>query len=59
MSLLYKDKQTITCDISQEDGIVTIVFYSDGGKFGTYETLDELKLTPEMLLNVLQGRFDS
>ena len=60
MSLLYKPKeeQTLNCKIKQEDGKIVLDFYSDCGKFGTYEMLDGYKLTPERLLQILQDRDD-
>lgn len=57
MSLLYKPKeeQTTSCEIKQEDGKIVLDFYCDCGKFGTDEMLDGYKLTPERLLQILQG----
>jgi hypothetical protein len=56
MNLLYKttDEQVITCDINKDGEFLILNFYSDGGKFGTYETLDEFKLKPETLIQILQ-----
>lgn len=57
MSLLYKPKeeQTTTCEIKQEDGIIILDFYNDGGKFGIEECLDGYRLTPQRLLSILQS----
>ena len=57
MSLLYKNKkdQTLTCNTY---GKVHIDFWKDCGKFGTDEMLDQYKLTPERLLQILQDRDD-
>ncbi|PRP68128.1 hypothetical protein [Nonlabens agnitus] len=56
MSLLYKDPQNFkyTVDIEQNDGEVNMVFWSDSGKFGTDEIVDEYHFTPKELLEVLQ-----
>lgn len=62
MSLLYKDKKDITTFVEFKEGdienSVSINFYNDGGKFGTMESLDSFKLTPERLLQILQERED-
>lgn len=60
MSLLYKDKKDMTTfvDIENCNGVVDLLFSKDSGKFGTNETLDQYKLTPERLLQILQDRDD-
>ena len=60
MSLLYKKQkeQTLTCNTFWKDGKVHIDFWKDCGKFGTDEMLDQYKLTPERLLQILQDRDD-
>ena len=57
MSLLYKDPKDIkiSCDVSQVDGKIILNFSADCGKFGTDEMLDGFTLTPERLLEVMQG----
>lgn len=37
------------------NGIIKLTFTSNGGKFGTDELLDVIKMTPEQLLNILQA----
>tara|TARA_R100001463_G_scaffold85520_1_gene140472 strand:+ start:357 stop:536 length:180 start_codon:yes stop_codon:yes gene_type:complete len=45
----------ITCETTYtEDGTMYLEFYSDTGKFGTEELLDEYILSPEQLLDILQ-----
>lgn len=60
MSLLHKElsKQTVSCDIKQENGKVTIDFSSDCGIFGTDEMLCGFILTPERLMQILTERED-
>jgi hypothetical protein len=62
MSLLYKSKeeQTITFEVKtfSNDTLVVIDFYSDCGKFGTYEALSGYTLTAERLLQILSERKD-
>ena len=60
MSLLYKPKeeQTYSVDIEQKDGKVNMLFWSDCGKFGTDEIMDEHNLTVEELLQILQNSDD-
>lgn len=55
--LLYKPKeeQVVSVEIEQKDGKLFMTFYSDGGKFGTTETLDEYEITPKALLDILQA----
>ena len=38
------------------DGGVNLVFFTDGGKFGTHETLDEYDITASELLDLLQNK---
>jgi hypothetical protein len=40
------------------NGMIKLTFTSNGGKFGTDEILDIIKLTPEQLLNTLQANDD-
>ena len=58
MSLLYKDKEDIkiSVKIKQDENNVVMLFYCDGGKFGTHEMLDEIEITPKELLTILQER---
>jgi len=48
----------ITCEITQvrllDDEKIYLEFYTDTGKFGTHELLDDYKLTAEQLLDILQ-----
>ena len=47
----------ITCELSQcstIEGTFNLAFYTDTGKFGTEELLDDYDLTPEQLLDILQ-----
>ncbi|WP_168885658.1 hypothetical protein [Flammeovirga agarivorans] len=37
------------------NGMIKLTFTSNGGKFGTDELLDVIKMTPEQLLNILQA----
>jgi hypothetical protein len=55
MSLLYKDPKDLitTVDIRQENGEVVFDFFSDCGKHHTDEHIDEFRITPEMLLTLL------
>lgn len=57
MSLLYKKHEDLeyTVEITQEDGKVKMLFWDDGGKFGTHEILDEYEVTPLELLEILQA----
>ena len=41
------------------NGMIKLTFTSNGGKFGTDEILDIIKLTPEQLLNTLQANEDN
>lgn len=57
MSLLYKPKEEQTIEVRIEilkDKRVVLDFYSDCGKFGTYEALTGYVLTAERLLQILQ-----
>tara|TARA_R110000744_G_scaffold5086_1_gene17914 strand:- start:294 stop:494 length:201 start_codon:yes stop_codon:yes gene_type:complete len=60
MSLLYKPKkeQKTTCNTFLKDGKINLDFWKDCGKFGNDEMLDQYKLTPERLLQILQDRDD-
>ena len=46
----------ITCevDINDTGDCVELSFYTDTGKFGTEELLDDYDLTSEQLLDILQ-----
>tara|TARA_R100000152_G_C6695038_1_gene125770 strand:- start:18 stop:185 length:168 start_codon:yes stop_codon:yes gene_type:complete len=46
----------IICDVFFNDNTdkIHIEFYSDTGKFGTHELLDDYELTAEQLLDILQ-----
>lgn len=55
---MYNKESEITCDIAIQEGKIIMNFYSEGGKFGTEERLDEYKLTPKRLLEILQDRDD-
>ena len=59
--MLYtpKEKQTVEVEIKVlDDKRVVFDFYSDCGKFGTFEALAGFTLTPERLLQILQDRED-
>lgn len=60
MSLLYKplEEQTTEVEIKQENGIVSIEFWADCGKFGTHEPIAGWNLTPERLHEVLKNYED-
>lgn len=58
MSLLYEKDVTITVEVMQPNGLITLDFYSNGGKHGTHESLDGYILTPKRLLQILQERLD-
>ena len=53
---MYKDKKDMTTfvEIENYNGFVKLEFSKDCGKFGTEEILDFFKLTPELLLKILQ-----
>ena len=56
--MLYKPKgeQTISVDIKTlSDGIISLEFSADCGKFGTDEALAGYTLTPERLLEILRN----
>lgn len=54
-----KEKQTVEVEIKVlDDKRVVFDFYSDCGKFGTFEALAGFTLTPERLLKILQDRED-
>ncbi len=59
MSLLYKDKKDVkySVEVKQKGNKINLLFTADCGKFGTDEILDEYKLTPLSLLNILQKHF--
>ena len=45
----------ITCEISYDiDTMIHLAFYTDTGKFGTHELLDDYCMTSEALLDILQ-----
>ena len=48
----------ITCEVTQVnllyDNTIYLEFYSDTGRFGTEELLDDYELTTEQLLDILQ-----
>ena len=54
--MMSKNKKdtTTTAHINNVYGVLELRFFSDCGKFGTEEILDEYKLTPERLLQILQ-----
>lgn len=58
MSLLYKEQKDIIHSVEikhhKDSDKVHMLFYCDGGKFGTDEILDEYDLTPLELLEILQ-----
>jgi hypothetical protein len=57
MSLLYKAKEDQTVEVEivvQKDKTIVLDFYSDCGKFGTYEALNGYILSAERLLQILQ-----
>jgi len=61
MSLLYKNKEDQTIEaqiIINNDKTVLLDFYSDCGKFGTFESLAGYKLTAKRLLQILHDRDD-
>lgn len=54
-----KEKQTVEVEIKVlDDKRVVFDFYSDCGKFGTFEALAGFTLTPERLLQILGDRED-
>ena len=45
----------IYCEITYDiDTMIHLAFYTDTGKFGTEELLDDYELTSEQLLDILQ-----
>ncbi len=44
----------ITCEIDTYGQNLHLAFYTDTGKFGTHELLDDYDLTAEQLLDILQ-----
>jgi hypothetical protein len=56
MSLLYPNSYKVEVEITHIRGYekIRLRFYTNSGKFGTKETLDEYHLTPEELLKALQ-----
>ena len=58
MNLLYKDRKDIIYKVEikhhKDEGNVHLLFFSDCGKHGTDEILDEYDLTPLQLLKILQ-----
>jgi uncharacterized protein (DUF433 family) len=45
----------ITCEVTYGgDDEINLEFYTDTGKFGTEELLDDYELTAEQLLDILQ-----
>ncbi len=61
MSLLYKkpEDQTLTVNVFQIDGLVTIEFESDCGKHGTQEMLCSFEYAPDELLEILKAYEDA
>ena len=61
MSLLYKKTEDLvySAEIKErdDDGRIDIVFYSDCGKYGASEILDDFELTPKELLELLQKHY--
>jgi hypothetical protein len=61
MSFLYKKKEEQTIEVQigvSADKEISLDFYSDCGKFGTYESLAGYKLTAKRLLQILHDRDD-
>jgi hypothetical protein len=61
MSFLYKKKEEQTIEVQigiSSDKEISLDFYSDCGKFGTYEYLAGYKLTAKRLLQILHDRDD-
>ena len=50
----YSEKEEIVCEISRDDNKLLLEFYSNTGRFGTEELLDDYCLTSEQLLDILQ-----
>ena len=48
------EKEEITCEITHDDNKMLLEFYSNTGRFGTEELLDDYVLTSEQLLDILQ-----
>ena len=44
----------ITCEVTYDVDEINLEFYSDTGRFGTEELLDEYNLSAEQLLDILQ-----
>ena len=44
----------IYCEISKDDTMIHLAFFTDTGKFGTEELLDDYCMTSEALLDILQ-----
>ena len=57
--MIYKKKEDFKhkVEIKEEKGSdnFTISFYSDCGKFHTWECIDEVEMTPLELLNIIRG----
>jgi hypothetical protein len=61
MSLLYKKSEELEYSVeikTLDSGKINLLFWDDGGKFGTHEILDEFDLTPLELLEILQKNYD-
>jgi hypothetical protein len=50
----HSEKEEITCEITHDDNKMLLEFYSNTGRFGTEELLDDYVLTSEQLLDILQ-----
>lgn len=57
MSLLYKKPEEVKYQaiFTTINNNINIQFYSDCGKFGTDEMLDEYDVTPQQLLELFQN----
>jgi len=55
-SLVYKDHKDLKyqVEITAKDGKVNFAFAVDGGKFGTWEQVDEYEVGVKELLDILQ-----
>lgn len=47
---------TVMVEITQSNGKIKMLFSSDCGKHGTNEILDEITISPEDLLRILQAK---
>jgi hypothetical protein len=61
MSLLYPENAPVEVDVLQVIGEqkISLVFYCNGGKYGTKELLDGYDLSPKELLDILQNHFNN